>query len=214
VSIKVKKAMTRTSEKQSRAALATIESAVATVAEAVKQLGLLQRDLSRAHRAALESFQVARHHPLTGHHLEGMERLARTLADRRGGPSAIRDRAANDHLERPLSHSESWQIGRWASSAAVIAAGLPHLGDTVVDEWYGDLVASAADAARSALPKVTVEAHKRRAARLMLRLDHLCSDVRIAQPLAATRADEERVDLEEVEDPRAQCGRLTKHWLH
>jgi hypothetical protein len=172
MTMKVKNARGRTAEyKQSRAALRTIEMAVATVEDGIKRLGMLQDYLYRAHRAALGGFQAARHHSLLVRHLDW--------------PAALGARVPHEHVDRSLTDREADKIVLWAGSAFEITGGMLTL-STLLDGWYGDLVRSAAEAARSAALKVTVWQH--RASELILLLDQLCADERIAGPLVLAGA--------------------------
>ena len=72
----------------------------------------------------------------------------------------------------------------WPGRAFVVSSGMLDISEQL-DAWYGRLVLIAATAARSALPSVTVEAHKKRAAKLLDRLDQLCRNERIAWAFAA-----------------------------
>jgi hypothetical protein len=59
-----------------------------------------------------------------------------------------------------------------------------------LDAWYGGgLAITAVAVARSALRKVTSQGHRRRAGRLMLRLEELCTNTHIAWAFAARAQD-------------------------
>jgi hypothetical protein len=160
--------------------------AVATVEDGIKRLGMLQDYLYRAHRAALGSFQAARHHSLEGRDLHLVEAGMRKLAQHLDWPAALGERTPQEDLDRPLTDGEAGGITRWASSAFTIAGEMLDL-SALLDDWYGDLVRWAAEAARSAALRVTVWQHRKAAGKLIFRLDQLCADERIAGALAAAR---------------------------
>ena len=56
----------RAALKQSRAALRTIQLAVETIADSIRQLQRLQGHAHRGHRDALATLRMARHHSLHG----------------------------------------------------------------------------------------------------------------------------------------------------
>lgn len=222
MSSKVRKSQT-SEHKQSRAALTTIEMSVGAVADAFKQLSTLQEQLYQAHLEARATFQVARHHALKGRDLRAIEEFAGELAERFDWPEGLAARAHCDHLERPLTDDQSWEIGRCAASAFAVTDGMLTVSG-MVEELYGTLVESAANAARSAMPKATAAVHRREATKLMLRLDQLCADERLekAVAFAASARDEamapafagEPASDDDEEDTDAQCGRPTGYRLH
>jgi hypothetical protein len=177
---KTKRATARTTPvKHSRAALWTIQLAVETAADSARRLGALQDRMFRGHQAALWTLQMARHHSLKGGDLQLVEEGIRRLAERVEWPSSIRRRTRREHLERPLTDTESGVVRNLAASATRVASGMLDISEQL-DDWYGGVILMAVAAARSALSGVTVEAHKRRAAKLMDRLDLLCRDERVA----------------------------------
>jgi hypothetical protein len=58
-----------------------------------------------------------------------------------------------------------------------------------LDAWYGGLAVAAAAVARSALANVTSQGHRKRADKLMLRLEALCTNTQIAWAFAASGQD-------------------------
>ena len=182
---KAKGTTSRTTEaKHSRAALWTIQLAVDAVADSVRQLKSLQGRVYRGHQAALGALQMARHHSLNDRDQNLVEHGIGKLAERVDWPATIRTRTRREHLERPLRDTESTVLCGLAGSAFVVSSGMLDISEQL-DAWYGRLVLIAATAARSALPSVTVEAHKKRAAKLLDRLDQLCRNERIAWAFAA-----------------------------
>jgi len=177
--------LTRKAEQgHSRAALWTIQLAVDTLADSIRQLKAFRRHVHRGHRAALDTLRMTRHHPLHDADLalleEGVDKLARRL----DWPATMRSRTRHAHLERPLTDPESRTITTLAVSSVIIASGMLDIGDQL-DAWYGGHAVSAATAARLAFPNVTIEAHRKRAQKLMLRLDQLCANDHIAWAFAA-----------------------------
>jgi hypothetical protein len=175
----------KTLRRQSRAALWTIQLAVDAVADSVRQLKVLRDQAHRGHRTALATLRRARHHALNDAEMsrveDGIARFAR-LAD---WPATMRVRSRQEHLERPLSEAESREIASLAGSALTLAAGMLDIGEQL-DACYGSLAVTAAAVARSAHSKVTYEKHRRRADKLMLRLDQLCSNSQIAWAFVAS----------------------------
>jgi hypothetical protein len=171
--------------KDSRAALWTIQLAVDAVAYSIRQLKLLKDQAHRGHRTALTTLRMARHHSLTDDDMRqveaGVGRFAR-LAD---WPATMRARSRQEHLERPLSDAESSEIASLAGSALTLAVGMLDVGERL-DVWYGSLAVTAVAVARSALPKVSYERHRRRADKLMLRLDQLAGNPLIAWAFVAS----------------------------
>jgi hypothetical protein len=211
--MKSKMRKARTAEhKHSRAALSTIEMAVATVGASIEQLSKLQGELHNARNATLTTFLAARDHALKGCDLRLIEAFASELAERRNWPERVRSRAQREDLERPLSEHESWEIGRCAATAYTVAQCMiaAHEG---FEEGYGLLVLSSVNAARSALLKVTVEAHIVEAEELMHQLDQLCADKRIAGALAMADRDDLGICLGE-DDDMTQYDRPTRRQLH
>jgi hypothetical protein len=160
----------KTLRKQSRAALWTVQHAVDAVADSVRQLKLLREHAHRGHRDALQTLRMARHHCLDEHDLRRLEESVARFARLADWPAAMRSRARYEHLERPLSGSESRLITNLAGSALTVAAGML---DTCehLDAW----------------PHVTSEVHRRKADKLMLRLEQLCANHQIAWAFAAGR---------------------------
>lgn len=175
----------KTEVQKSRAALWTIQLAVDTVADSIHQLQTLQGAVHRGHRAALSTFQTVRHHALKKPERNFVEAFVSRLAERLDWPKKMRSRSRHLHLERSLSHTESRVLGGLAGSAFAITTGLLDLSDQL-DVWYGGHAVTAVVLARSAFPNVTSDAHRRRAAKLMLRLDQLCADNRIAWAFASS----------------------------
>jgi hypothetical protein len=208
----------------SRAALTTIEVAVATVEDGIEQLGRLQDCLYSARLGAVATFQGARHHSLNGRDLHLIEECADLLAQRLDWPARLAGRTSPNHLARPLTDAESWQVGRWATSAYEITASMLDV-SRLLDVGYAQVVASTADVARSAFAQVTAEEDKQKAVKLMLRLDQLCADERIVDALALVTGNDELVDQGEpvggdeqadvtnADDAIARCGRVTA-WPH
>lgn len=189
MSTRSKRAITRIVEaKHSRAALWTIQLAVEAVADSVRQLKALQGRVYRGHKAALWALQMARHHSLQSRDQSFVEHGIGKLAERVDWPATIRLRTRREHLERPLSDIESSVVCGLAGSAFEVASGMLDISEQL-DAWYGGLVLLATATARTALSSVTVEAHRRRAAKLMHRLDQLCRDQRIAWAFTAGSDD-------------------------
>jgi len=170
--------------KQSRAALRTIQLAVDTVADSIRQLQRLQDHAHRGHRAALATLRMARHHSLNSNDMSRVEETVGKFARLMDWPLAMRSRNRVEPLERPLSDPESRLLANLAGSALLVAGGMLDITEQL-DAWYGPLVVTAAAAARSALPSVTSEAHRKRADKLMLRLEQLCGNTHIAWAFAA-----------------------------
>ncbi|HEX2337828.1 MAG TPA: hypothetical protein VHI72_15265, partial [Hyphomicrobiaceae bacterium] len=99
-------------------------------------------------------------------------------------PPTMRVRGRDEHFERPLCDAESRLLANLAGTALTVAAGMLDICEQC-DAWYGGLAVTAAAAARAALPKVTSEVHRKRADKLMLRLDQLCANGHIAWAFAA-----------------------------
>ena len=170
--------------KQSRAALWTIQLAVETVADSIRQLQRLRDHAHRAHRAALATLSMARHHSLNGSDLRHVEETVGKFARSMDWPLSMRSRTRFEHLERPLNERESRLMANLAGSALLVAGGMLDITEQL-DVWYGGLVVTAAAAASSALPRVTSAGHRKRADKLMLRLEELCSNPMIAWAFAA-----------------------------
>lgn len=175
----MQKALSRRVElKHSRAALRTIQQAVETVTHSIQQLKLLRRHLHRGHRKALWALHAARHHSLTDTDIKRVEDMVLGYAQVADWPATMRQRHPHEHLARPLSDTESSVLASVAGSALTVAAGALTLCEQL-DNWYGGLAVTAAVSARLAQPSVTEEAHKRRADKLMLRLEQLCANDQI-----------------------------------
>jgi hypothetical protein len=174
--------------KQSRAALWTIQLAVDAVADSIHQLKLLQGHAHRGHRAALVTLRLARHHALKDCDLQRVEDTVGKFARHTDWPAAMRARSRYEHLERPLSDTESRQIANLAGQALLVAAGMLDITEQL-DAWYGALAVAAAAVARSALANVTSQGHRKRADKLMLRLEELCTNTHIAWAFAASGQD-------------------------
>src|SRR5262245_35217478 len=174
----------RALSKQSRAALWTIQVAVDAIADSIQQLKLLQGHAHRGHRAALLTLRLARHHSLNDCDMLRVEDSVGKFARLMDWPVAMRSRSRYERLERPLSDTESRQLANLAGSALLVAAGMLDITDQL-DAWYGGLAVTAAAAARSALAKVTSQGHRKRADKLMLRLEELCGNSHIAWAFAA-----------------------------
>jgi hypothetical protein len=71
-------------------------------------------------------------------------------------------------------------VTRLAGSAIAVSTEMLDIGERL-DALYGGLTVTAAAAARSALASVTDETHRKRADKLMLRLDQLCANQRICR---------------------------------
>ena len=179
----------RTEVQQSRAALWTIQLAVDAVADTISQLKTLQGNVYRGYRVALSTLQMARHHSLSDGDLTLVEDCVGKLAQRADWPAAMRSRGRHKRLERPLSDAESSGVTRLAGSAIAVSAEMLDTGERLA-ALYGGLAVTAAAAARSAFASVTDETHRKRADKLMLRLDQLCANQRIAWAFAAG-ADEQ-----------------------
>ena len=174
--------------KQSRAALRTIELAVNAVADSVRQLRILRDHVHRGHRTALSTLRMARHHSLNEEDLVRLEGSISRFARLADWPLRMRCRSRQENLERPLSESESRELASLAGSALSLAAGMLDVGEQL-DACYGSLAVTAAAVARSAQAKVTHEKHRRRADKLMLRLDQLCGNSQIAWAFVASAPD-------------------------
>jgi hypothetical protein len=174
----------RAALKQSRAALWTIQLAVETVADSIRQLQRLRDHAHRGHRAALATLSMARHHSLNNSDLSRVEETVGKFARVMDWPLSMRSRTRFEHLERPLSDSESRLMANLAGSALLVAGGMLDVTEQL-DAWYGSLVVTAAAAARSALPRVTSDGHRKRADKLMFRLEQLCANSHIAWAFAA-----------------------------
>jgi hypothetical protein len=170
--------------RQSRAALWTIQLAVDAVADSVHQLKMLRRHMHRGHHAALATLRMARHHSLNASDLSRVEDLVGNYARAADWPATMRSRSRHEHLERPLSATESGVLAGLAGSALAVVAGALTVCEQLAT-WYGGLAVAAAAAARSARPHVTVEAHQQRANKLLLRLDQLCANDHIAWAFVA-----------------------------
>ena len=170
--------------RHSRAALSTIQFAVDAVAHSVQHLRSLRCHMQRGHHAALTTLRMARHHCLNASDLARVETIVGQYARVADWPGTMRSRNRHEHLERPLSDTESGVLASLAGSALTVAAGALTMWEQL-DAWYGGLAVTAAAAARSALPSVTAEAHRRRANKLMLRLEQLCANDHIAWAFAA-----------------------------
>jgi len=175
----MKKVQSRRADlKHSRAALRTIQQAVETVTHSIQQLKVLRRHMHRGHRKALWSLHSARHHSLNDNDIKRVEDMVRGYARVADWPATMRTRNPHEHLARPLSDTESTVLASLAGSALTVAAGALTVCEQL-DNWYGGLAVAAAVSARLALPSVTEEAHKRRAEKLMLRLEQLCANDQI-----------------------------------
>ena len=170
--------------RHSRAALATIQFAVDTVADSIHQLRTLRRQMQRGHRAALSTLRMARHHCLSEPDLTRVEDIVGQYARVADWPATMRCRNRHEQLERPLSDLESSVLASLAGSALTVVAGALTIWEQL-DAWYGGLAVTAAAAARAALPSVTAATHRRRADKLMLRLELLCANDHIAWAFAA-----------------------------
>jgi hypothetical protein len=179
----------RTEVQQSRAALWTIQLAVEAVADSISQLKTLQGNVYRGYRVTLSTLQMARHHSLNDLDLKLVEDCVGKLAQRADWPRTMRSRSRHKHLERPLNDTESRVLAGLVGSALAVAADMLDVGERL-DALYGGLAVTAAATARSALPSVTAETHRKRAGKLMLRLDQLCAHQRIAWAFTAG-ADEQ-----------------------
>jgi hypothetical protein len=167
----MKKVQSRRADlKHSRAALRTIQQAVETVTHSIQQLKVLRRHMHRGHRQALWALHSARHHSLNDSDIKRVEDMVRGYARGADWP--------DEHLARPLCDTESTVLASLAGSALTVAAGALTVCEQL-DNWYGGLAVAAAVSARLALPSVTEEAHKRRAQKLMLRLEQLCVNEQI-----------------------------------
>jgi len=174
--------------KDSRAALWTIQLAVDAVADSIRQLKLLRDQVHRGHHTALTTLRMARHHSLTDGDLRQVEASVGRFARLADWPTTMRARNRHEHLERPLNDAESRELASLAASALTLAAGMLDVGERL-DVWYGSLAVTAAAVARSALPKVSCQRHRRRADKLMLRLDQLASNSLIAWAFVASGND-------------------------
>jgi hypothetical protein len=174
----------KTEVQQSRAALWTIQLAVDAVADSISQLKILQSNVYRGYRVALPTLQMARHHSLSDGDLTLVEDCVGKLAQRADWPAAMRSRSRHKRLERPLSDAESSGVTRLAGSAIAASAEMLDISERL-DALYGGLAVTAAAAARAAFASVTDETHRKRADKLMLRLDQLCANQRIAWAFAA-----------------------------
>jgi len=175
----MKKAQSKRAERQhSRAALRTIQQAVETVAHCIHQLKVLRRQMHRGHRKALWALHSARHHSLKHSDIERVEEMVRGYAQVADWPATMRARNPHAELERPLGDTESSVLASLAGSALTVAAGALTVCEQL-DNWYGGLAVAAAVSARLAAPSVTAAAHKRRADKLMLRLEQLCANDQI-----------------------------------
>jgi hypothetical protein len=175
----------RAALKQSRAALWTIQLAVDTMADAIRQLQRLRGHAHRGHRTALATLSMARHHSLSGCDMRRVEETVGKFARLMDWPLAMRSRTRFEHLERPLSDAESRLMANLANSALLVAGGMLDITEQL-DAWYGGLVVTAAAAARAALPSVTSERHRKRADKLMCRLEQLCANTHIAWAFAVS----------------------------
>jgi hypothetical protein len=175
----MKKVQSRRADlKHSRAALRTIQQAVETVTHSIQQLKVLRRHMHRGHRQALWALHSARHHSLNDSDIKRVEDMVRGYARVADWPATMRARNPHEHLARPLCDTESTVLASLAGSALTVAAGALTVCEQL-DNWYGGLAVAAAVSARLALPSVTEEAHKRRAQKLMLRLEQLCVNEQI-----------------------------------
>jgi hypothetical protein len=175
----MKRAQSRQTElKHSRAALRTIRQAVETVSHSIQQLRLLRGHLHRGHRKALWALHAARHHALADTDIRRVEDMVRGYAQVADWPATMRARNPHEQLARPLSETESSVLASLAGSALTVAAGALSVSEQL-DNWYGGLAVTAAVSARLAQASVTEEAHKRRADKLMLRLEQLCANDQI-----------------------------------
>lgn len=170
--------------KESRAALWTIQLAVDAVSDSVRQLKLLRDHVHRGHRTSLATLRMARHHCLNEEDMGRVEESVTKFARLADWPPTMRVRGRYEHFERPLSDAESRLLANLAGTALTVAAGMLDICEQC-DAWYGGFAVTAAAAARSALPKVTTEVHRKRANKLMLRLDQLCANGHIAWAFAA-----------------------------
>jgi len=174
--------------KQSRAALRTIQIAVDAVADSIQHLKWLQAHAHRGHRAALVTLRLARHHCLNDCDMRRVEDTVGKFARLTDWPAALRARSRYEQLERPLNDTESRQVANLAGSALLVAAGMLDVIEQL-DACYGRLAVTAATVARSALTKVTSQEHRKRADKLMLRLEELCSNSHIAWAFAVIGED-------------------------
>jgi hypothetical protein len=164
--------------KYSRAALRTIQQAVEIVTHSIHQLKVLRRHMHRGHRKALWALHTARHHSLNEADIKRVEDMVRGYALVADWPATMRTRNPHAHLERPLSDTESTVLASVAGSALTVAAGALTVSEQL-DNWYGGLAVAAAVSARLALPSVTAQTHRRRADKLMIRLEQLCANDQI-----------------------------------
>ena len=79
-------------------------------------------------------------------------------------------------------------VASLVGSALAVSAGTLDITE-YLDALYGGLAVTAAATARSAY-SVTAETHRKRADKLMLRLDQLCANQRIAWAFAAGAEDQ------------------------
>src|SRR5262249_58106409 len=98
--------------------------------------------------------------------------------------ASMRGRNGRGQLEGPLRDWESSVFASRGGSAPPVVAGALTIGEQL-DAWYGGLAVTAAAAARAALPSVTAATHRRRADKLMLRLELPCANDHIAWAFAA-----------------------------
>jgi len=168
----------------SRAALRTIQLAVETVTHCIQQLKVLRRQLHRGHQEALSALHAARHHTLNDDDIKRVEEMVGGYAQAADWPATMRSRSPHDDLKRALSDTESNVLAIMAQQALTVAAGALTIGEQL-DNWYGGLAVVAAVAGRLALPSVTAKAHRRRADKLMARLEQLCADDQINWAFAA-----------------------------
>jgi hypothetical protein len=184
MSAKTKRATTKTEANYSRAALWTIQHAVDALADSIRHVQMLRDYAHRSHSAALVTLRMARHHTLNDGDLRLVEDCVGKLAQRMDWPASLRTRTRQEHLERPLSETESSEITNLAGGALGIASGTLDIEEQMVS-WYGGFAVAAVAAARSALSSVTAVTHRRRADKLMHRLEQLCDDHRIAWAFVA-----------------------------
>jgi hypothetical protein len=81
--------------------------------------------------------------------------------------------------KRSFPDAESRKASHWDVCAHAMPGTMVHLTECSI-ESYGTFVVAAAAEARLALPRVTVKARRRRAEKLMLKLNLLCSEHRWA----------------------------------
>src|SRR5262249_34494492 len=140
--------------RHSRAALATIQFAVDTVADSIHQLRTLRRQMQRGQQWALATVPIARHHCLSEPDLTRVEDIVGQYARVADWPATMRCRNRHEQLERPLSDLESSVLASLAGSALTVVAGALTIWEQL-DAWYGGLAVTAAAAAPPPPPRAT-----------------------------------------------------------